>query len=228
MAWLEEWEEQLGGRVKSVLILALAAFLLVEYNNGNIIYRMVEPADSGKVAIYGEEAAVPMTAPAGYENPIDSYFQEVEASVPQELQGRFYLIYLECWETELVHAYNLLAQKLPASFFEEDGYGTDGQEAFWDFTLAQGYLESYYGNDLTAEDMATGRDVKIGENVETEGIVKAGNDARTRLELTRAQTLRIYQLILKEQNWNAELTGLFSFEEESARVMLVNSGILSK
>ena len=199
MAWLEEWEEQLGGRIKSVLILALAAFLLMEYNNGNIAYRMVEPVASVKV-----------TSECENQNPIDSYFQKLEGSVPQECMARFDLIYLECWEMELAHAYHILSQELPASFFEAGGYGTKGQESFSEFTLAQSYLENYYGSYVEKQ----------------EDLVRPGDAVKTRLELTKAQTLRLYQLIHKEQN--LKLAELFVFEEEDAKRLLENSGVWNR
>ncbi len=210
---LEEWERELGGRVKTVLVLALAACLLVQYNKSNTLeLRPVQGStvQNGDIRL-GQEAA---------DNPIDRYFAEREAVVPAEQLRQYRLVWLECWEEELRYAYERLGEALPSSFWEQDGYLGQAREHFRDFVRAEGYLESYY--EVYGE-----QGVQTAQEQGKPGAGVTGLEVQ--LTLTREQTLRIHALIRERQGMSEqaekEAEGQFTFEREAAEAMLKRVGL---
>lgn len=157
MGYMElEW--QLAGRIKSVLIVVLGTLLVLYY----AYTARDKPAEE-----------------LSYDNPIDIFFLGVEEEMPESMRKRWLILYLDAWETELVHAYELIEEELPENFFREDGYGQRALQAFNTFSEAQGYLEGYYMNDVFSSDGQENSLTMTG----------------VRLELIRTQTLRLYEEI---------------------------------
>lgn len=181
MGFFEGSEWQLGGRLKSVLIVMLSAMLVFAY-----------AAMSGKRPDNGQaagNAGVIDAYPDIGGNPVDRYFLEIEQRLPENMRNRWQQLYLDAWEQELAHAYELMAQELPETFFAEGGYGLRARQSFGEFVEAQGYLEGYYADGIPGE----------RETV-----------ADARLELARAQALRLYQQIC-EKRAGEEMADLYLF-----------------
>ncbi len=194
MAWFEEWEWQLDGRMKSVAIVALAALLLTTYGK----------MQGQKGIADGKE-----------ENPIDQYFEE-RAEVFEEggmEPEEYFLIYLECWEMELAHAYECMGKDVPESFWENGGYGREAKSHFESFVREQGYLESYYQN-------GAGYFAEDGTKEMEQGSCDA---LQARIELIRLQTLRIYETIQEKQDGIPPSGTWFAFDSLEAEKMLKNS-----
>ena len=177
MGFFEEFEWKLGGRLKSVLIVILSAMLVFFY----AAMRERAQAD-GQAADFG-------TAESFGDNPIDRYFLEIEQSIPGNMRDRWQQLYLDAWEQELAHAYELMGQELPETFFGEDGYGMRARQSFGEFMEAQSYLEGYYAGGMSGERETT---------------------ASARLDLARAQTLRLYRQIC-EKRTGEEMADLYLF-----------------
>lgn len=183
MFCFEEMEDKMAGRVKSVLLLALLALLLVCY------------------------------AKVGQNNPIDAYFQQLPADRVRNL------IYLECWEQELAHAYDVLGQNLTGGYALPGTYN-EAAALFRRYAAAQGTLEACYELAIQGE-----------PPVETllSGRLRALSEEKS-LELIRDNTLRIYEQLLGQQGDNGEIGDvtrrkeLFIFSSEEAEAMLQNSG----
>lgn len=183
MFCLDEMEDKMAGRVKSVLLLALLTILLVCY------------------------------AKAGQNNPIDEYFQQLPADRVRNL------IYLESWEQELAHAYEVLGQNLTDSHALPATYN-EAAALFRRYAAAQGMLEACYELAIQGE-----------PPVETllSGRLRALSEEKS-LELIRDNTLRIYEQLLGQQRDNGEIRDvtrrkeLFIFNSEEAEAMLQNSG----
>ena len=184
--YIEELEYKVGERLKSVLVLVLGAFLLVELGGNEKVEQTVGTA-------YVEQAQ---------SNPVDAFFEErMELAESGSEQEIITLIWLECWEKELVHGYALLAERLPFAFAEEEAYGMSALKHFGAFTEAQGYLEAY---SLQQGDWEQLQLVKTQQ----------------KLQLVREQTLRLYGRL---HGVNSEEDYVFDVRE--AEEMLQNSGI---
>lgn len=214
---LEEWERELGGRVKTVLVLALAASLLVQYNKSNILE--LRPVQ-GSIVQNGDIRLEQEAAESMEDNPIDRYFAEREAVVPAEQLRQYRLVWLECWEEELRYAYERLGEALPSSFWEQDGYLGQAREHFRNFVRAEGYLESYY-------EMHGEQGIQTAQEQGKPGADVTGLEVQ--LTLTREQTLRIHALIREQQGLSTqaekETEEQFTFEREAAEAMLKRVGL---
>ena len=134
----EELEQNLGGRLKSVMILALLSLLSVCLG------------EIQKLRLT-EETALQASSPAE-ENPIDAYFRQISTENFSEEELYIYtLIYQECWEKELMNAYTLMAQKHPIMVSEKSGL-PEAYNNFIKFAQTQGELEKYSGLAAEKED----------------------------------------------------------------------------
>ncbi len=233
--FLRELEWQLEGRVKSVLIVVLAALLLICRAERQEVGPMqtaepMQEAESMQTAVSakvwaeenkeeteedaekeakeeveedaeavveaGTDVDAGTEAEAGaYDNPIDRFFLGIEEDMPRRKRESWSLLYLDAWEGELAHAYELMGEKLPSGFFQEEGCGQRAQSAYESFVEAQGYLEEAYVNGLFP---AGGR----GDGL---------SSAAVRTELVRFQALRLYREIGAENP--------YVFSEEDARAI---------
>ncbi|MCM1044598.1 MAG: hypothetical protein NC417_03725 [Candidatus Gastranaerophilales bacterium] len=171
IGFFEDYEWKLSGRIKSVLIVFLSAMLLLFY------------------AEMREQAPAPNEAESLRDNPVDSYFLEMEQRISGNMRDRWQQLYLDAWEQELAHAYELMGQDLPELFFEEGGYGMRARQSFGEFMEAQSYLEGYYAGGMSGE---------------------RGTTADARIELARAQTLRLYRQICEKRE-GEEMADLYLF-----------------
>lgn len=218
MGYMElEW--QLAGRIKSVLIVVLSTLLILYYAyttgdklSGNNLREAPKSVTEADLSVFSADGQA-----VSYDNPIDPFFLEVEKDMPEDLRKRWLILYLDAWEAELAHAYELIEGELPKSFFREDGYGQRALQAFNSFSEAQGYLEDYYVNDVFSLGGQQNSLTMIG----------------VRLELIRTQTLRLYkeigergivELRLGEdgqlEKRRLESADLYLFSEEDAMQML--------
>ena len=190
MGYFEEMEWQLGGRLKSVLIVILSATLVFLY--AGVRERSQEDGHAG--AALESPMVVQTWGPGvyaeGYDNPIDRYFLRIEEQLPENMYDRWQQLYLDAWEMELAHAYELMAEEMPDNFFAEGGYGQRARQAFEEFVETQGYLEGYYAGGIPGE----------------RGIM-----VNARLELARAQAMRIYEQIC-EKEAKGEMEDLYLFQ----------------
>lgn len=173
MSW-EELEHGFRERIKSVLVLVLFAIIMV------MQVRITRAEEAGKPA-----------------NPIDAFFRNISNGGEEISRNPVYqLIYLECWEQELSHAY----QCLEARVYSGQGIAlqqvTEAEECFREFAGCQGWLE-------TCAENASAKEQDTGERIQKQ------------LELTRALTLRIYGMLGEEE---------YLFQETMAEEMLKNSG----
>ncbi len=176
-----EWEGRMGGRIKSVLIVALSALLLWVYAKaGESEGFRVREVSSGQAV--GEP---------GDGNPVDRFFLGGEDLSGSE-RDRWQQLYLDAWERELTHAYELMGEELPESFLAEGG-GLRAGAAFGEFLEAQSSLEGYYAQGVGRE---------------------SGAVTDVRLELTRAQAQRLYGLI-GEKKGDGAGAELYLFPESS-------------
>lgn len=221
MGYMElEW--QLAGRIKSVLIVVLCALLVLYYaytagdklSEDNFGYNFKENAESNIET--GVQVFVTDGQALSYDNPIDAFFLG-EEEIPESMRKRWLILYLDAWEAELAHAYELIEGELPESFFRENGYGQRALQAFNSFSEAQGYLEDYYVNDVFSSGGQENSLTMLG----------------VRLELIRIQTLRLYEEIgergivelrLSEdgqlEKRKLEASDLYLFSEREAMQML--------
>lgn len=196
---IEELEENLSGRLKSVLLVALSALLLVCYGKAQIAVTEVNSAGA-KVMLWEEE------------NPVDSYFQGIETeALDKKQQYAYAVIYQECWEKEFANAYELLGQK---TFLQSliRKQAEQAAEHFQKYARAQGDLEAYC-------EYAQGEQKK---EVDFTNAVKL-NSISAETELLKEQTLKIYVQLL--MNDKSTVDRLFVFSEQEAAKMLVQSGI---
>lgn len=186
----EEMEEKLAGRVKSVLLLAVSAWLVVCL---------------GKVQETGDKVE---------QNPIDMYFETVSTEHFSDNQEYAYaLIYQECWEKELAHAYKQLGQKSPLITKSQEGVPEAGVY-FLKYARSQGNLEAFFSREET-------------EAVETAALAGkqsvAGIYGQTRL--LKEQTLKIYEELLGAEGYAASQEQ-FVFSEKETKEMLSCTGLL--
>lgn len=209
----EELEFNLGSRVKSVLIVALAAFLAVQ---------------QGMAAKeYPYEGMGAQTAASGngiYEvcmkesNPIDEYFEGLAAQVKGPVEEiSFANIYLDSWERELLRAYEVLCGA--SAGFPDYGkeYAGNAARQFAEFAETQGWLEAYFSSGSErAEEHLQG-----GVKTDALGRDKAFGKAR----LTRWLTLRIYGMLKEGGPERNEWDGRFVFEKDTAQQALRECGV---
>lgn len=173
MSW-EELEHGFWERIKSVLVLVLFVIIMV------MQVRITQAEKAGKPA-----------------NPIDTFFVDISKGGEELSRNPAYqLIYLECWEQELSHAYQCLEERISSGQGITLQQVTEAEACFREFAGWQGWLETCAGNAPVEEQ-------DIGEK------------AQTQLELMRALTLRIYGMLGEEE---------YLFQETIAEEMLKNSG----
>ena len=210
------WDDlafNLGGRVKSVLIVALAAFLVAqqgyragEGNNGRS--GTVPSGSRGVSAVYeyGEDNG---------DNPIDEYFNGLKLNIKGTAEAvSFANIYLDSWEKELRRSYEVLGGVLAGESACGDSYIGEAQELFAGFAETQGWLEAYLDSSVSA----------VGSTDET-GVLSA-RKAYGKAELTKWLTLRVYGLLAETlpqegTGWD----GGFGFAENEAGEALRGCGI---
>lgn len=175
MSW-EELEHGFWDRIKSVLVLVLFVIIIVMQARITDSQTQQEQVRS---------------------NPIDTFFTAIGEQgeiLPQNMA--YQIIYLECWEQELSHAYQCLAERVQSQQ-RLNGLQTEEVETcFREFARWQGWLET------CAEDSP-------------EDNADMGERTRNQLELMRALTLRIYEVLGEEE---------YLFQEAQAEEMLKNSG----
>lgn len=223
----EELEFHLGSRVKSVLIVALAAFLVAQ--QGMMVKEEPYSGAWAQTSSSGSEIY------AGYtkeNNPIDEYFEGLAAQVKGPVaEMSFANIYLDSWERELLRAYEMLNSVSGDSPDYGRQYVGDAAKQFSEFAETQGWMEAYFSIKGTESDV-------LDSGVRTDILVR--NKVFGKAQLTRWLTLRIYGLLKEDglqenglqenglqengQQEN-EWDGGFAFEKETAQKALQECGI---
>ncbi len=122
-------ESNLGGRIKSVLILVLVTVILTF---------------QGKIQNQGEQVVDSVSVITETENPIDSYFEPIILDESSEEQLFYATVYLECWEQELLNGYHMLQSKAYPELNYPEEYVDASREHFIKFAESQSWMETYY------------------------------------------------------------------------------------
>lgn len=144
----EEAERDLSGRIKSVLVVALAVALLVQYGRAEGLLKSVASVGTAVSAEYG---------PRG--NPIDDYYTGIagQAALESEPAERaMALLYQESWEKEFMHACGALAVQAEAAYGSAGPYAGSCGKALAEYAEAAGWLEVLAGLRGTAERACAG------------------------------------------------------------------------
>lgn len=160
-----EIENNLSGRIKSVLILALAAMLITF---------------QGQIHSQGVYPVITSNITTELENPIDSFFNEMTIIKEdnEEIQIFAANIYLECWEQELFNGYHILQTQISNHLYPTE-YVEASQKAFLEFMESESWMKTYYEK---------GEDILNGSTLTVERLY---NQA----DLIRQQVLRIYTML---------------------------------
>lgn len=136
LGW-EEIGQGVGGRFKSVIILALAALLLAQQG----YFHEREMISTGIETVMQS-------------NPIDSCFSSLSIAALSPEQARICAqVYLDCWEKELENAYTVLVGR--DCFPGMDNYVEEASRNFAAFAEAESWLEAYCNVERTEGELAT-------------------------------------------------------------------------
>lgn len=209
----EDVEFNLGGKVKSVLVVVLASLLVTQ-----------QGIAGGRESDAVSSAAVNSTV--WEDNPIDDYFAGTEGAVNAAMPDVLYAnIYLDSWEKELQHAYNILGEELGEGYVKE--YAREAGEKFRQFAGAQSWLESYLQNSAHEETQNEGGETAAAGEAGALGAAKA----YSQVQLTRRITLRIYGLLKeygrKDKTYSGR-EGVFRFRQQEAEEALLECGLLAR
>lgn len=133
----EEAEWNLGGRIKSVLVLALAVALLAQYGRAE---GLLQSVSSGGVEVGNEQVL------SG--NPIDDYYAGIAGQAllnSEPAQRALALLYQESWEKEFMHACEALAAQAEGAHGAAEPYAGSCREALAEYAEAAGWLEVLAG-----------------------------------------------------------------------------------
>lgn len=212
MESFEELEHNLSGRLKSVMILVLAVFLAILSGTKNTGVRELDTIGNFGITVVTE-------------NPIDKYFNSlISVDVEMSDQRAFAHIYLDCWEQELIHAYEMLEAHTEAV---TKSYSFRAASDFASYAETEGWLEAYYRNAAGAE---TEDRILIQKEVSVEQVICQDTLTVDRIyaqaDLTRWQTLRMYELMRSKGNEQTGMETFFLFNSQTAQEALKQSGCL--